>query len=230
VLATSREPLRVDGEQSEVVPPLGLPTEGASLTPHVLLQTESTRLFLERTGHALNVSGLTDDDAAVVGQICRRLDGLPLAIELAAARVRTLGLTQIQRHLDDTFRVLAAGYRTAPARQRTLRAVLDWSYDLLTEPERDLFVKLGVFAGGFDIAAAEAVCADQTLARADVMNLVAALVDRSLLVVEQRASSTRYRLLEPVRRYALTRLPELATAARTHWRHAEYFTPACGGG
>jgi predicted ATPase len=157
VLATSREPLHVDGEVVWQVPTFSLPKEGASIRD--VMRAESVALFVARAQQAAPRFDITASNAAEVAAICRRLDGLPLAIELAAARVAVLDLTAIGAQLSDRFRFLTGGFRTAPQRQRTLRAAVDWSYDLLTAAERQLFDRLAVFAGGFDASGALAVCA-----------------------------------------------------------------------
>jgi predicted ATPase len=195
VLTTSREPLGVPGEVVWAVPPLS--------------PSEATRLFLERARAARRTFGLTVANEPVVARICERLDYLPLAIELAAARVRALGPEEIAARLNDRFHLLTGGGRTSPARQQTLRAVVDWTHGLLVAPERTLFRRLAVFTGGWTLAAAEAVCADAGLSNSDVLDLLARLVDRSLVVAdEDGAGGLRYRLLETLRAYAHEQLVE----------------------
>jgi predicted ATPase len=167
ILATSRQPLGLTGETTWPVPPLSLPDADAeemgrpnARTPECLLQSEAVRLFVERATAVTPAFALTERNVAAVAQLCRRLDGIPLAIELAAARLRALTVEQIAARLDDRFRLLTVGGRTAPPRQQTLRAAMDWSHDLLSEPERILLRRLAVFAGGFTLEAVEAVCAD----------------------------------------------------------------------
>ena len=152
------------------------------------------------------ISPSTDDNAAAVGEICRRLDGMPLAIELAAARVRALSLAEILDGLHDRFRLLTGGARTAVRRQQTLRASVDWSHALLTEPERVLFRRLAVFLGGFDLDAAQAVAGGGDVQRYQVLDQLTLLVDKSLVVADNTGGRTRYRLLETVRQYALEKL------------------------
>jgi predicted ATPase/DNA-binding CsgD family transcriptional regulator len=208
VVTTSREPLGVDGEVTWTVPPLAEP--------------DGVELFLLRARAAWPQLHLGEGDAQAVRVICRRLDGLPLAIELAAARARALAPSRIAAHLDDHFRVLSRGPRTAPGRQATLRASFEWSYQLLSEPERALLGQLSVFAGGFDLEAALAVCPAASI------ELLAGLVDRSLLMVEDRGdraagAEPRYRLLEPIRRFAADHLADAAEAKRLWARHRDHY-------
>ncbi|MFD5935976.1 BTAD domain-containing putative transcriptional regulator [Streptomyces sp. NPDC060333] len=206
VLATSREPLGVPGEVLRPVEPL--PPDPAH------------RLFADRAAAAQ--PGFTpDDDPAAVAEICARLDGLPLAIELAAARLRLLTPRQIADRLDDRFRLLTGGSRTLLPRQQTLRAVVDWSWDLLTEPERAVLRRLAVFTGGCDLTAAEAVCAAPAL---DVADVLGSLVDKSLVLAEPTPDGMRYRMLETIHEYAISRAAdEPAQARTTALRHAEHF-------
>src|SRR4029077_16999748 len=162
---------------------------------------------------------LTDDNAVIAGEICRRLDGVPLAIELAAARVRVLSLTEIRDSLHDRFRLLTGGARKAVRRQQTLHASVDWSHALLTEPERILFRRLAAFAGGFDLDAAQSVCASGDVERYQVMDQLTLLVDKSLVVAENIGVRTRYRLLETVRQYASEKLGESGEADEVRSRH-----------
>ncbi|WP_059009174.1 BTAD domain-containing putative transcriptional regulator [Streptomyces specialis] len=211
ILAPSREPVGVTGERLEAVEPLRPPPDGTAATE----EFSAVRLFVARAGAAAPGFALDADNAAAVAAICRRLDGMPLALELAATRVRALGVRELAARLDDRFRLLAAGRRDAPARQRTLRAVLDWSWDLLTEPERVALRRLSVAVDGCALDAAEAVCAVP-----DAMELLARLVDRSLVV----ADGGRYRLLESVAAYALERLREAGEEGPARDRHAAHYT------
>ena len=211
VLATSREPLCVAGEAAWQVPSLSLTDEAIELF--------ADRARLARTGFAVN-----DDNVGVVTEICRRLDGMPLAIELAAARVRTLSLTEIVDSLHDRFRLLTGGSRIAVRRQQTLRASVDWSHALLTETERILFRRLAVFLGGFDLDAAQAVTGADGVARYQVLDQLTLLVDKSLVVAENTGGPTRYRLLETVRQYALEKLGESGEADAVRSRHRDYYT------
>lgn len=220
LLATSQEPLAVAGEVVEAVVPLD--------------ESDAVRLFADRA--AASSPGFTLDDtrSATVAAICRRLDRLPLAIELAAARVRALGLDELAVRLDDRFRVLAAGRRDAPSRQRTLRAMIDWSWDPLTAPERAVLRRLSVFWNGCSLESAEDVCADAAtragapgttpaVRRSEVVDIVSRLVDRSLLTVVAGAAGTRYRLLESVAAYGRERLDEAGETAEFTTRHRAHF-------
>ncbi|HYT84590.1 MAG TPA: protein kinase [Gemmatimonadales bacterium] len=223
IMTTSREALGVGGERAWLVPALTLPETAQPVTRAVAAASEAIRLFVERTQAVRPSFALIDGNAAAVTQICRRLDGLPLAIELAAARARVLDPQQIAARLDDVFGLLSAGSRTALPRQRTLRGTIEWSHALLTEPERILFRRLAVFAGGFTIDAAEAVAAGGALAAADVLDLLSGLVEKSLVVLETEALEARYRMLETIRQFARERLEEAGETAELGRRHARYF-------
>jgi predicted ATPase/DNA-binding SARP family transcriptional activator len=192
VLATSREALGVSSETAWLVPPLE--------------SREATQLFVERAQSALPTFSVNAPNVSAIDEICRRLDGIPLAIELAAARVRVLSPEQIAARLDDAFRLLTTGSRTALPRHRTLRATMDWSFSLLAAREQTLLQRLAVFAGSFTLDAAESVCAGAPLETDDILDGISALVDKSLVVMDPSASTARYRLLETVRQYAIERL------------------------
>jgi predicted ATPase/class 3 adenylate cyclase/DNA-binding CsgD family transcriptional regulator len=211
LLTTSREPIGVGGEVSWRVPSLSL-------------ADEAVELFIDRARHARPDFALFDDNAATVAEICRRLDGVPLAIELAAARVRALSLAEIRDSLHDRFRLLTGGARTAVRRQQTLRASVDWSHALLTQPERVLFRRLAVFLGGFDLDAAQAVAGGGDVERFQVLDQLTLLVDKSLVVTESSSGRTRYRLLETVRQYALEKLGESGEADTVRTRHRDHYT------
>jgi len=211
MLATSREPIGIAGEVTWRVPSLSL-------------EHEAVDLFTDRAQRARPGFRVTGDDAGLVREVCRRLDGMPLAIELAAARVRALSLAQIVESLQDRFRLLTGGARTAVRRQQTLRASVDWSYGLLTEPERVLFRRLGVCTGGFDLDAAQAVGASSEVEQYQVMDQLGLLVDKSLVVADDVAGAMRYRLLETVRQYALERLGESGEADVVRDRHRDHYT------
>jgi predicted ATPase/class 3 adenylate cyclase/DNA-binding CsgD family transcriptional regulator len=211
LVATSREPIGVAGEASWRVPSLSL-------------ADEAIELFTDRARHVRPDFRLTDDNAATATEICRRLDGVPLAIELAAARVRVLSLTEIRDGLHDRFRLLTGGARTAVRRQQTLRASVDWSHALLTEPERTLFRRLAVFMGGFDLEAAQAIAGDEQLHRHQILDLLTLLIDKSLVVVENSSGPTRYRLMETVRQYAQEKLGESGEADEVRTRHRDHYT------
>lgn len=210
-LATSREPLGIAGEVIWRVPSLSLADEAVAL-------------FTDRARRARPDFRVTSDDADLVLEICRRLDGMPLAIELAAARVRALSLTQIVDSLHDRFRLLTGGARTAVRRQQTLRASVDWSHALLTEPERILLRRLAVFMGGFDFQAAQAVGAGSDVEVYQVLDQLGLLVDKSLVVAETARSGMRYRLLETVRQYASEKLGESGESDEVRTRHCDYYT------
>ncbi len=211
LVATSREPIGVPGEVSWRVPSLSL-------------ADEAMELFADRARQVRPDFLLTEDNSATAAEICRRLDGVPLAIELAAARVRVLSLTEIRDSLHDRFRLLTGGARTAVRRQQTLRASVDWSHALLTEPERILFAHLAVFVGGFDLDAAEAVGGDGDVERYQVLDLLTLLVDKSLVVAENASGRTRYRLLETVRQYTQEKLGDSRGADAVRTRHRDYYT------
>ena len=215
VLATSRESLGIPGEAVYRVPSLRLPEAGDATG------SEAVRLFLDRAAAQAGFSPAPDDLEAIV-RICRRLDGIPLGIELAAARVRVLGPTELADRLDDSFRILAGGSKAAPARQRTLQTAIDWSYDLLDPAEAALFRRLSVFAGGFDLDAAEVAGTAAGIDPVDVVDLLDQLVDKSLVVTSRLGGGTRFRLLEPIREYGQERLVaagEWDAARLAHARH-----------
>jgi predicted ATPase/class 3 adenylate cyclase len=221
LLVTSRESLRVPAETSYPVPALAFPATGDQPETGALLRYEAVRLFVERASAVQPAFRLTERNASAVVEICRQLDGIPLALELAAARTRALSVETIAVRMGDLFRRLPTGDRTALPRQQTLRALIDWSHDLLAPPEQALFRRLAVFAGGWTIEAAEAVCAGGEVARDDVLDLLSALVDKSLVAVEH--GTARYRLLETVRRYAAERLHGSGEEEALHTRHLEFF-------
>lgn len=221
ILATSRAPLGVAGENIETVPPLGLP-DVRHLSPDgpefiaALMRGEATSLFLERAFAVQSAFAITPHNASALLEICRRLDGIPLAIELAAARVKMLSAEQIAGRLDDRFRLLTdKNRRTDLPRQQTLRAMIDWSYDLLTPAEQVLLRRLSVFAGGWTLEDAEVICAGEEIDEYDVLDLLSQLVDESLVLGTEHLRVTRYRLLESVREYAREKLEETAAEAKT---------------
>ena len=221
VMATSREPLRAPGEYVYRVLSLEVPAEGTERLDD-LLEAPAVRLFVSRA-QAIDIGFAPDARAALrVGAVCRRLDGIPLAIELAAARIAALGLEALAARLDDRFRLLTGGHRTALPRHQTLRATLDWSYELLPPAERTLLHRLAIFAGGFTLEAATAVAAAAELDAAAVVDSLANLAAKSLVVVESAGAGTRYRLLETTRAYALDKLGAGDELQRVARRHAEY--------
>jgi predicted ATPase/predicted Ser/Thr protein kinase len=223
VVATSREGLAVAGEQAYAVPSLALPPAGAAPPLDVVAASESVRLFVERARLQQSEFEIGAENAAAVAEICRRLDGIPLAIELAAARVKVLAVEEIRAKLDDRFRLLTGGSKTALPRHQTLRATIQWSYDHLSAEERDLLRGLAVFAGGWTLAAAAAVCGagrDEF----EVLDLLSHLVDKSLVLVASGADDgTRYRFLETMRQYALEKLDDAGEGAAMRSRHLEHF-------
>ena len=187
-----------------------------------MIQYEAVRLFMERAMAVLSSFRVTEANAPAVAAICQRLDGIPLSIELAAARVRALPVETINERLDDRFRLLTGGSRTALPRQQTLRALIDWSYDLLAEAERVLLRRLSVFSGGWNLEAAEAVCSGDGIEEEAVLDLLTALVEKSLVVYEGQEGAARYRLLETVRQYGRDRLLEAARESARE-RHRDFF-------
>ena len=224
IMTTSREVLNVSGETTWRVPPLDVADPAHLPPPEQLTQYEAVRLFIDRASAVVPGFSVTNANAPAVAQICWRLDGIPLAIELAAARVSLMSPEQIAQRLDNRFRLLTGGRRTALPRQQTLRALVDWSYGLLTPPEQVLFQRLSVFSGGWTIEAAEAVCADDTSKVWEVLDLLAALVDKSLVLVDREEDGTaRYRLLETLRQYAAEKLTQAGGEIDVRARHRVYF-------
>lgn len=217
VIVTSRAALGVGGETAWLVPPLSLAASSSSDA------SEAVQLFVQRAQAASASFRLTPENHAAVVRVCRQLDGLPLALELAAARVRALTPEQLASRLDDRFRLLTTGNRAALPRQQTLRATMDWSYDLLGDPERLLFARLSVFRGTFTLEAVEAVGAGGTVAAADVLDLLSSLVDKSLVEVLEAGGQARYRLLETMREYAASRLGEFGETEPRARAHAAYY-------
>jgi len=223
ILATSREGLGVPGETLWRVPSLSLPDAGRLPSPEELVLYEAVRLFVDRAVATTPGFTFRRENAPVVVQVCRRLDGIPLAIELAAARVRVLAVEQIAARLDDRFRLLAGGRRTLVPRQQTLRAAMEWSYDLLCQKEKVLFRRLSVFAGGWALEAAETVCAEAGVQSSDILDLLTQLVDKSLVVAETQHGAARYRLLETVRQYGQERLSESGEGGAIRQRHRDWY-------
>ncbi len=227
MLATSRVPLVVEGEATFGVTGLPVPDSDA-MSASTVAAAEAARLFEVRARQLAADFRIGDDNASAVAEICRHLDGIPLAIELAAARVRVLSPGQIAAGLSDRFRLLTGGVRGAPARQRTLEASLDWSYELLDEVRRLALARLSVFAGSFELDAAEAVVAGDGIDSDDVLDLVAGLVEQSMVEVVERYSVARYRLLETIRVYARQRLSELDDPNRVRGRHLDFHVRLAG--
>lgn len=229
VIATSRQPLRVDGEHVVTVAPLSVPDPGQQLDPLDLLAFEAVQLFAQRAQAMLPGFEVTMDNRAAVAALCRRLDGIPLAIELAAARLRALSMEQIVERLDDRFHLLTGGARTAPTRHQTLRATLDWSFALCTPAEQVLWGRMSVFAGGFDLNAAEQVCGGDGIDPDEVLELVAGLIDKSVVTREPgNGLRAYYKLLETVREYGWERLATSGQTATLQARHSDFFARMAG--
>jgi predicted ATPase/class 3 adenylate cyclase len=223
ILATSREAFDIPGENQYYVPTLSLPLNDAELSSEDLNQSEAVRVFLDRAISVRPSFKLTKANAGAIAQICRRLDGIPLALELAAARAKGLSVAQIAARLDDRFNLLSTGNRTALPRHQTLRATIDWSYNLLSEKERLLLSRLSVFAGGWTVESATEVCLIVQLEERDVLNLLLNLSDKSLVIVEEQEGETRYRFLETIREYALEKLSESGEERLVRNRHLDFF-------
>ena len=222
ILTTSRHPLRVSGERVLPVPPLSVPAE-EDVTASDAVRFEALMLFADRAAEVEPDFAITAENSATVARVCRRLDGIPLAIELAAVRLRALSVQDVLDRLDDRFRLLTGGSRAALERQQTLKATIDWSYRLCSEPEKTLWARLSVFAGSCDLEAVEAVCADDEIAVADLVDLLSGLVDKSILVCEQLCTRPRYRMLETVRQYGAERLVAAGEQGTLRRRHRDYF-------
>jgi non-specific serine/threonine protein kinase len=228
VLTTTREIIGLTGECIFHVPPLSLPSSTLATPTDALLEFPAVRLFVERASSVSTSFALTEHNAASVVQICSQLDGLPLAIELAAARVNVFTSQQIAQRLTDRFQLLSGGSRAAPPHHQTLRALIDWSYELLSPDERRLFERLAVFAGGWTIEAAEIVCAVDELEPAAISGLLAALVERSLVVAEPVGDEMRYHMLETLRMYAQDQLAAAGDALALGEQHAGYYANLAG--
>jgi predicted ATPase/DNA-binding CsgD family transcriptional regulator len=224
ILATSREAIGVEGEIRLLVPPLSVPEQVRTPSSEELEGYESVRLFVERARERDPSFSLSPKNTLAVTEICRRLEGIPLAIELAAARVGTLSIEQISQRLEGSLELLTRGGRTAVPRQRTLKGTLNWSHELLSEPERILFRKLSVFAGGWTLESSEAVASGESVAEREVLDLLSGLVEKSLVVAKgSDEGGVRYRLLEPIRQYARENLERSGRAGAVRRRHAEFF-------
>jgi predicted ATPase len=224
VLATSREALGVEGETTYELRPLPTPPSDASTQVDSLMSNDAIRLFVERARAVKRGFALTSETAPVVAELCQRLDGIPLAIELAAARLQLMAPAEVLARLDERFRVLAGGRRTALERHQTLRGAIDWSYALLGPAEQLLFARLSVFVGGFTLGAAEAVASGEGVEGRDALSVLGSLVAKSMVVTDDiDAGTRRYRLLDTLRAYASERLGELDDPVRVRARHAGFF-------
>jgi predicted ATPase/class 3 adenylate cyclase len=223
ILATSRQALGIAGEAAHRLPSLAVPQSNSALSSDVALTYGAVAVFVERAQLADSRFALTDENAQTVAEICRHLDGIPLAIELAAARVKVLTVANLAHRLDERFKVLTGGSRTALPRQQTLGALIDWSYNLLSRKEQTLFSRAAIFAGGFNLDAATAVCLGDGVDELDVLDLLSSLTDKSLVVADTTGTLERYRLLESTRAYALEKLAMAGEQERLARRHGEYF-------
>ena len=224
LLVSSREALGIPGEAVYRVPSLAIPDLHTAQSAGSILKSEAACLFIDRAKSVAPAFAVSDENAAAIAKVCARLDGIPLAIELAAARVKILKVEQIAERLDDRFRLLTGGSRTALPRQQTLRALIDWSYDLLSETESSLLRRLSVFSGGWTLEAAEQVCGDDQLPKMDILDLLMQLVNKSLVVVDaDEDTETRYRMLETIRQYAREKLFESDNGVLIRDQHLNYF-------
>ncbi|MEA2782977.1 MAG: hypothetical protein QOK29_4521, partial [Rhodospirillaceae bacterium] len=223
IIATSREPLRVEGEHVHRLGPLKSPPTSARLNAVEALRFPAVQLFVEQAAASVDGFELRDEEASIVGEICRKLDGIPLAIEFAAARVGILGVRGLASRLEDRLRALTGGRRTALAQRRTMRAALDWSYDLLTAPEQTVFLRLAIFAGGFTLAAAAVVAGDAGHSGDEIVELVLELAAKSLVAADVDDTEPRFRLLDTTRAYALEKLADRGERESMARRHAEYY-------
>ena len=223
VLATSRAPLGVGGESNWRVPSLSLPEPEANGSIGAVAASDAVSLFIERARKVHPGFAVTEENARAIARVCDELDGLPLALELAAARVRMLSVDQIAAGVSESLRLLTGGPRTASGRQQTLRASVDWSHDLLSADERLLLRRLAVFTGGFTLEAAEQICTGDGVERAQVLDVLGALVDQSLVIADERDTGARYRLLETVRQYGLERLAHAGEGDSLRDRHRDFY-------
>jgi predicted ATPase/class 3 adenylate cyclase len=233
ILVSSREALGIAGEVSYRVPPLALPETQVKPDIEALRKVEAVRLFVERAQAVKTQFTLSSQNATAVTQICRRLDGIPLALELAAARIKLFSAEQIAARLDDRFMLLTGGSRTALPRQQTLQALIDWSHDLLSEKEKALFRRLSVFAGGWSYEAAESICLrlsenDLVIAPPELLDLLSQLVNKSLVLADEQGEEARYYFLETVRQYASQKLFEAGEAARVRAKHLDFYAAQAG--
>ena len=225
ILAASREALGIAGERAWRVPSLSLPDPQnlETLKASTLTQYEAVRLFIDRAVAVQSSFAVTERNASALAQLCHRLDGIPLALELAAARAKVLSVEEISARLDDRFRLLTGGSRTALPRQQTLRSAIDWSYNQLSEKERVLFNRTSVYMGGWTLAAAEAICAGGEIEEYNILDLLTSLVDKSLVVTKEEEGRTRYYLLETVRQYARDKLLESGEGVDLRNHHLEWY-------
>lgn len=221
ILATSREPLRIDGETVHAVAPLSIPVEGG-IMPTPMHQFEAINLFIARAQAVVPTFVLNDDNREAVAEICRKLEGIPLAIELAAVRLRTMSPTELAKQLTHQWELLSRGSRTAPDRQRTMAGCIQWSFDLCSDIERDVWAGVSVFTGGFELDAASAVCADLDDTE-EFTDVLASLVDKSIILTEERDNRMRFRMLPPIRHRGIIRLQELDLHKEYRRRHRDWY-------
>jgi predicted ATPase/DNA-binding CsgD family transcriptional regulator len=223
VLTTSREALRIEGEHLFVVPPLSTPDPGEPLTPSRLQRYEATNLLVDRAAAVLPDFSVTQENCAAVAQLCQTLDGIPLSVELAAARLPGLSPKQIVHRLEDRFHLLTEGDRQAPARHQNLSALIEWSFELCSPEEQLLWARASIFPGSFDLPAAEAICSGGELTRDRVLETVAGLVTKSILIRDENTGEARYRMLETIRQYGRPRLAEPDSEESLQRRHREWY-------
>ena len=221
IVASSREALHVPGEHTYPILPLPVPQRGDGI--EALSKSPAVRLFVERAQQQKPNFSLTEREAPAVAELVARLEGIPLALELAAARVRSMSVVDINTRLKDRYKLLTGGARVLQERQQTLRALVDWSFELLTESEQTVLARLGVFAGGFALAAAEEVCGLEPIDSLDVVDLLQSLVEKSLVMLDESGDASRYRMLETIRDYALEKLDLGGTRATVAERHCQFF-------
>lgn len=221
IIATSREALNCSGEQTYRLPSLSIPDTSVINTPEKLAQYESARLFIERALWVNPNFRVTERNAAALAEICRHLDGIPLAIELAAARIKVLSVEKIQERLYDRFNLLSRGRRTALPRQQTLRALIDWSYDLLSEEEKILWKRLSVFSGGWTLEAAEEICSDDKIKQEEILDLLSHLAEKSIIIYDEEQD--RFRILETIKQYGEEKLNETDEAGKMSSKYLQYF-------
>jgi len=222
IIATSREPLRAEGEHLYRLAPLASPPASPDVDAREALSFPAVELFVARAAASLGEFELDDADASIVAEICRRLDGIPLAIELAAARVGAIGVRGVAARMEDSLTLLSGGHRSTPPRQQTIRATLDWSYGLLTEPEQSVFRRLSVFASSFTLQEAATVAVHSSRSQREIIDNVLELVAKSLIMADRHDPERCLWLLETTRAYARMRLAESGECNLIHRRHAEY--------